>query len=143
MTDAEKIAQKILAELGKLRAGKLDRPERQSIALAELEPLARDYLAAKGAGGARLMDAGPVYVSLAAAREYARAESIVSGDEAARRELTELLVDAKQSTTDLAQWRFRRRADGVDITARVAREGRLLVVTSISVRDINVGGRRG
>ena len=90
-----------------------------------------------------LADTGQIYVSLAAAREFARAERITSGDEAARRELTELLLDAKQSTSEPGKWRARKRSTGVDITCRIVCEGRLLVVTAIDVRDANVGGRRG
>lgn len=90
-----------------------------------------------------LAETGQVYVSLAAAREFARAEQITSGDEAARRELTELLLDAKESLTEPGKWRARKRSSGMDVTARVVCEGRLLVVTTVGVRDNNAGGRRG
>lgn len=90
-----------------------------------------------------LAETGPIYVTLAAAREFARAEQITAGDESARRELTELLLDARESTTEPGRWRMRKRSTGLDVTARVARDGRLLVVVSVSVREANIGGRRG
>lgn len=110
---------------------------------------AREIVA--GDGGALVMtdaprqtlaEIGQIYVSLAAAREFARAERITDG-EAARRELTELLLDARQSPHDPSLWRMRRRSTGLDISARIKIEGRLYVVTTIGVRDSNVGGRRG
>lgn len=138
MTDAEKIAQTILARLGELRAGKLP-PDRQSMALVDLEPLARAINASSA--GETLSSTGPVYVSHAAAVEYAREEDI--GLEPARRELTELLLDARQVPGDPTQWRMRKRSTDLDLTARVARDGRLIVVTSVHVRTRNSGGRRG
>lgn len=78
---------------------------------------------------------GCVYVTLSAARSFARAGGYGEHElEAARRELTELLLDARQSTTDPSRWRMRRRATDLDITAIVAREGRLYVVTSVNAR---------
>jgi hypothetical protein len=81
-------------------------------------------------------------VTLRAAREYARATGL--GDEEARRELTELLLDARpQPGADRPpheSWRFRRRSAGVEISAQVSREGRLAVVVTIST---HVRGGRG
>lgn len=138
MTDAEKIAQTILARLGELRAGKLS-ADRHAMALVDLEPLARAITAQSG--GETLSATGPVYVSHAAAVEYAREEDIAL--EPARRELTELLLDARQVAGDPTQWRMRKRSTDLDITCRVARDGRLVVVTTVHVRDRNTGGRRG
>ena len=133
MTDPIKLAQMILAEAGNNRLPRCS-PE-------DLAALARDYLARSG-GAATLGQTGRLYVSLAAAREYADAERI-AGDEEARRELHELLLDARQDATDPTSWRMRRRSEDLDVTARVAEDGRLLVVTHVSVRPANLGGRRG
>lgn len=108
--------------------------------IAELEVLAREYLAVTG-DSLRLGDSGAVFVSLTAAEEFARAEGLQL--EEARRELTELLIDAKPVAGDETQWRARNRSSGLDITCRVARDGRLMVVTRVHVRPANVGGRRG
>lgn len=84
---------------------------------------------------------GCVYVTLAAARSFARAAGYNEHEvEAARRELTELLLDARQST-DPSRWRMRRRATDLDITAIVAREGRLYVVTSVNARGYDPPSR--
>ena len=139
MDNARKTAEKILARLGEHRAGKLP-VDRQSVPIAELEDLARAYIATSSVGGT-LGQTGRLYVSLTAAREYGAAERI-NGDEEARRELTEILLDAKQ-TERIDTWRARKRSTGLDITALVAIEGKLLVVTHVTVRDANVGGRRG
>lgn len=99
--------------------------------IAELAELARSYLATRE-GGEALADQGIVYISHAAAVTYARDQDL--GTEEARRELTELLADAKQSQTDPDKWRFRSRTESIDITALVARDGRLLVVTVVEAR---------
>lgn len=135
------IAQQILARLGEHRAGKLP-PERRTYTIEQLEPLARDYLSRTGSTGERLSDYGAVYVTLTAARQYGAAERI-HDDERARRELTELLVDAKPVADRVDQWRMRKRSTGLDVTARAAKDGGLMVVTHVHVRDANVGGRRG
>lgn len=137
-TAAEKTAQRILGDLGQLRAGHLVAP----IPHADLETLAREHLA-RSSPRVRLADAGQVYVSLSATREYMAWERI-TGEERARRELTELMLDAKESTTAPGRWRARRRATMLDVTAIVAREGALMVVTSIMVRsyDPPTGRRR-
>ncbi len=74
---------------------------------------------------------GTVYVSHAAAVEYARVRELSL--EPARRELTELLLDARETTTP-GQWRYRRRVDGIDISARVQTWNRLAIVTHILIR---------
>lgn len=130
MSDPIKTAQTILAEAGKQRMPRLDVD-----AFAEL---ARAYLATRGD---TLATVGQIYVTPTAAAAFAAVERIYS-DEDARRELTELLIDAKQEE-DETRWRMRVRSTGLDIQARVSREGRLLVVTHVNVRDGNVGGRRG
>jgi hypothetical protein len=53
--------------------------------------------------------------------------------EVARRELTELLLDAKRQP-DARMWRARKRSTKWDISAIVEHEGRLLVVTFISAQ---------
>lgn len=81
---------------------------------------------------AHLGGTGCVYVTLRAAREYAAGTEL--GDEQARRELTELLLDARRQgdTSDpYERWRFRRRSAGVEISALVSREGRLAVVVTV------------
>jgi hypothetical protein len=92
----------------------------------------------------RLGAQGQVYVTLAAAQSYADAERL--GIEEARRELTEYLLEATPSGDGTAghpeRWRFRRRSTGLDITARISREGKLLVVVAANVRDHNAGSRR-
>lgn len=106
----------------------------------ELAELSRAYLAAT-APGDTLGRSGQILVSLRAAEQYADAEDI-DGLEEARRELTELLIDARP-TNEEGKWRARSRSTGLDVTARVARDGRLLVVTTVDVREHNAGGRRG
>lgn len=81
-----------------------------------------------------------VYVTLAAAREYARARSL--GEEEGRKELTRLLLRAHctqeydAASDRLSAWRYRSRSAGVDITARIVRDGELLIVTAVSVRMV-------
>jgi hypothetical protein len=83
-----------------------------------------------------------VYVTLSAARAFARAGGYGEHEiEAARRELTELLLDARQSASDPSRWRARKRSTDLDITAIVAREGRLYVVTSVSARGYDPPSR--
>lgn len=92
-----------------------------------------------------LHQTGTVYVTAAAARTYGEETGL--RPEEARRELTEYLLDATQTAP--AQdgrpeaWRRRTRSSGVDVTARVSREGRLAVVVSVSVRGYGPprGGR--
>jgi hypothetical protein len=112
----------------------------------ELATLAHAYLDGAPAAPAsatderdRLADGDVLYVSDAAARQFADAERIVSVEQA-RRRLTELLIDATQHRDDLSRWRARSRSSALDITARVAIEGRLLVVTHVEVRPLRSSG---
>lgn len=86
-----------------------------------------------------LADTGCVYVTLRAAREYARraGDTIILGEETARRELTELLLKARRQPDrggTYERWRYRSRARGVDVSALVSREGPLAVVVTVEVR---------
>ena len=84
-------------------------------------------------GVVRLKETGSVYVTRAATHQYQEARGI-DGPEEARRELTEYLLDAKQSTD--GTWRIRRRSLGVDLIVRVAHEDGLAVVVSlVSARE--------
>ena len=85
--------------------------------------------------GPALGSLGQVYVTLAAARTYATARGLL--EEEARRELTERLLDARQKESEPGApelWRYRSRAHGVDISARVSHEGPLLVIVTVSSR---------
>lgn len=100
----------------------------------EVLELAEAYVAEVGDGNdgslrATLGETGPVFVTLAAARTFGLLERLEDGP--AQLELTELLLDARPSGD---QWRARRRSTGMDITASVRRDGRLLVVEQISIR---------
>lgn len=78
---------------------------------------------------------GIVYVTLTAARTYAAAAGV--GEETARRRLTELLLGAHLVERVVGRpelWRYRSRPEDLDISARIAPEGALLVVVSVSVR---------
>lgn len=80
-----------------------------------------------------LSETGQLYVTLRAAREYAAALAL--GEEHARRELTELLLDARRRTEDAPPYeRWRRRTSAVDVSALVSREGRLAVVVTVDAR---------
>jgi hypothetical protein len=83
---------------------------------------------------------GQIFVSLAAVTTYATARKLQP--EAARRQLTELLIGAKLQSDGSYRYRKRRVGLDVDITARVAVDGALLIVTSVSVREYNQSGRR-
>jgi hypothetical protein len=74
---------------------------------------------------------GQIFVSLAAAQQYATARQLLL--EAARRELTERMLEAKLKSD--GTWRYRSRTTQLDITARVAVETPLLIVAHVSVRD--------
>ena len=90
----------------------------------------------------KLSEVGQVYVTLASARQYLAAsrqthEAPLNGEEDARRELTELLLDAVRvegDTSNPERWRYRRKSERIDISARVVREGRLMVVLSVTAR---------
>ena len=87
-----------------------------------------------------LSSLGQIYVTLAAALEYARpiaGESEGMRDEEARRELTELLVESarvREEHDGQIVVRARSKTLGVDVTAHVVREPPLLVVVHVSVR---------
>jgi hypothetical protein len=111
---------------------------------AELLELGEAYVAEVGDGSEGSMretlgEAGQVFVGLDPARGFGAQERL--DDETARRELTELLLDAKQ-VADGHSWRVRRRSTGLDISAQVRFTGRLLVVEHVSVRPHNTGGSR-
>ena len=83
-----------------------------------------------------LAETGQVYVTLAAARAYSEYAGI--GVEAARRRLTELLLDARRKGTSdsgAENWRRRSNTYSVDVSALVAREGPLAVVIHVHLRD--------
>jgi hypothetical protein len=87
----------------------------------------------------RLSSEGQIYVTLAAAEQWLDANDF-GGLEEARRDLTELLLDAYRQDGDPGQVRYRSKSEGIDLQARVVPEGRLIVVVSIHVRD-HVSGR--
>lgn len=87
----------------------------------------------------RLAELGQIYVTLAVARDYARARGLQ--EEEARRELTVRLVAHGRVTQPAIEpgatvgVRARSRTTGVDIAARVIREADdLLVVVAVQVR---------
>lgn len=93
----------------------------------------------------RLGSRGQLHITDAAARAYA-ADMRLAGPNEARLELLRLLPDAKQTKAALPgdhveQWRYRRGADGVDISARVTYERGLVVVLSARGRTLNQRGR--
>lgn len=81
---------------------------------------------------------GAIFVSLTAAKTYFEEVEDLSGIEAARRELTEIMLDANENNSDPTSYRARTR--GLDISARVVREERLYVVVHIGIRE---DGRKG
>ena len=106
-------------------------------------PQLRSELAELGAAYLELARAArsqprQIYVTLAAAREYARAVG-ADGVEDARRELTELLLQARPKAGDPSRWRLRE----PDLDARVAidDQARLAVVTHIHLRDRHASRR--
>jgi len=89
-----------------------------------------------------LSETGPIYVTQAAARQFLAVRGYQDHEiETARRELTELLLDAKQQPSVAHMWRARKRSTKLDITAIVKQEGRLLVVTFISVQPYDPPSR--
>lgn len=111
--------------------------ERRPPAIIRRKPAAEDQSASP-----RLGQRGQIYVTLAAGQTFARDKDRAKGPmqiEEARRELTDLLIDAKctreaEGPGAVAQYRARSRTTGLDISAQVTTDGRLLVVTSVSVR---------
>jgi hypothetical protein len=75
----------------------------------------------------RLRDRGTVYVTAAAAHQYAEARG--QPEETARRELTALLAGAYQTTN--GGWRRRIQGRQIDVTAHVSIEGELAVVVAV------------
>lgn len=82
-----------------------------------------------------LGETGQILVTQAAADAYADARDL--GFEEARRELTGLLLGARRrgdSRTGAESWRARSAGLGVDVGAMIARDGKLAIVTHVSVR---------
>jgi len=88
----------------------------------------------------RLHETGQIYVTQAAAETMARAAG--AHVEESRRLLTRLLMHATAGQDDAGmkespeRWRYRRQADGIDITARVARQDDMAVVVAVNVREL-------
>jgi len=84
----------------------------------------------------RLGTLGQIYVPSSTASTYALA--VGRHHEDARRELTELAIDAREKepiTADrLGLFRLRSQALRLDLSLRVARDGPLLVIVAVSVR---------
>lgn len=89
----------------------------------------------------RLGERGQIFVSLKATETFARELTVIDGKdwriEESRRYLTELLIDAKVAHEDDVPWKVRARSNksGLDVSASVIREGRLLVVVAAHVRE--------
>lgn len=83
---------------------------------------------------------GQVYITLAAARRFA--DFAGRGIEEARRELTEIAIEAKRvgDRSDPEQWRYRKRSEDIDISLVVSREPPLAVIVSINCRGHVTGG---
>jgi hypothetical protein len=88
-----------------------------------------------------LSSQGQINITLAAARQYSaaskRTHDETLGIEEARRELLELLSQAVRVEGDTEapeRWRFRRKSERIDITARVVREGAIMSVVSVTAR---------
>jgi hypothetical protein len=82
-----------------------------------------------------LGETGQIYVTAAAARRFLEAREYKEHEmETARRELTELLLDARQLQNDPRTWRARKRSTKLDISAIVEPDGRLFIVTFITVQ---------
>jgi hypothetical protein len=80
-------------------------------------------------------------VTHAAARRFVEPGGFKEHEtEAARRALTELLIDARQAPTG-GTWRTRKRSTKLDISAVVEPEGRLLVVTYIDAQPYDPPSR--
>ena len=84
---------------------------------------------------------GQIFVTYAAARAFVEPGGYQEHEvEAARRALTELLIDARQQT-DPQSWRTRKRSTKLDVSAIVQHEGRLLVVTYITAQPYDPPSR--
>lgn len=88
-----------------------------------------------------LGETGQIFVTHAAARLFIEPGGFKEHEvEAARRALTELLIDARQHP-QRETWRTRKRSTKLDISAVVEREGRLLVVTFIDAQPYDPPSR--
>lgn len=87
----------------------------------------------------RLSTEGNVYVTLLAAEQFLDATSGLGGVEEARRALTGYMLDAYRTGDDPSAVRYRSAREGIDISARASREGRLVVIVSCAVRTYNGG----
>ena len=88
-----------------------------------------------------LGETGQIFVTHAAARRFIEPGGFKEHEtEAARRALTELLIDAKQQPNG-GTWRTRKRSTKLDISAVVEPEGRLLVVTYIDAHPYDPPSR--
>lgn len=84
---------------------------------------------------------GQIFVTYAAARSFVEPGGYKEHEvEAARRALTELLIDARQQT-DPQSWRTRKRSTKLDISAIIQQEGRLLIVTYITAQPYDPPSR--
>jgi hypothetical protein len=84
---------------------------------------------------------GQIFVTYAAARSFIGPGGFQEHEvEAARRALTELLIDARQQG-EPHSWRTRKRSTKLDISAIVQPEGRLLVVTHIHAQPYDPPSR--
>jgi hypothetical protein len=89
-----------------------------------------------------LGETGQIYVTLAAARQFMEGAGYQEHElETARRRVTELLLDARPRQADPRMWRARKRSTKLDISALVEQEGRLFVVTFISVQPYDPPSR--
>jgi hypothetical protein len=88
-----------------------------------------------------LGETGQIFVSYAAAKKFIEPGGYKEHEvEAARRALTELLIDARQQP-NRGTWRTRKRSTKLDISAVVEPEGRLLVVTFIDAQPYDPPSR--
>ncbi len=89
-----------------------------------------------------LSSQGQINITLRAAKQYVGASRATHdealGIEESRRELLELLSQAVRIEGDTEtpeRWRFRRKSERIDITARVVREGGIMSVVSVTARS--------
>ena len=88
-----------------------------------------------------LGETGQIFVTYAAARRFIEPGGYKEHEvEAARRALTDLLIDARQQPNK-GTWRTRKRSTKLDISAVVEPEGRLLVVTFIDAQPYDPPSR--
>jgi hypothetical protein len=88
-----------------------------------------------------LGETGQIFVTYAAAKKFIEPGGYKEHEvEAARRALTELLIDARQQP-NRGTWRTRKRSTKLDISAVVEPEGRLLVVTFIDAQPYDPPSR--